>query len=471
MKKCVFSIKIVVIGFFAFSSAIQITGCANIIPPLGGPKDSLPPYLVAAKPHDSSLNIQPKELLITFNEFIVSSSIQENLVVSPSLKNIPLVDARLNMLKVRIIDTLQPNTTYSFEFGNAIKDVNEGNVAKNFTYVFSTGAHLDTGMIKGTVAIAETGKVDSTLIVILQPVKKDSAIFKEKPLYYTRINGNGKFAFHFLPSATYNLFVLPNDYTKKYDDSTKLFAFFNEPIVVQPHSDSIHLFVFQGAKKLEKKRTSNNKNANKVATGLKYSKNFDGSEQDLLKTLNLTFETPIHFNDSFPIVLCDTFNNKLVGFTTRIDSVQPQTIIIDYPWKPQTKFHLILPKTSVKDSLNNTLSKTDTLKFITKSEAAYGACIIRINGYDEKLNQVLQLVQEDKVKFSYPITNRPINIKLLPPGEYALKLLNDDNNNGIWDTGSYYGKPKKQPEIVKLLTTPLIIKANWENELILIINK
>ena len=470
MNKYAF-IKIIVICFFAFSSAVQITGCATIVPPSGGPKDSIPPYLIAAKPHDSSLNIQPKELLITFNEFIVSSAIQENLVVSPSLKNVPLVDARLNMLKVRIIDSLQPNTTYSFEFGNAIKDVNEGNVATNFTYVFSTGDHLDTGVLKGTVTIAETGKVDSTLIVILQPVKKDSAIFKEKPLYYTRINGKGIFTFHFLPSATYNLFVLPNDYTKKYDDSTKLFAFVNEPVVIQPNSDSIQLYVFQGAKKIEKKKTANNKNANKLSIGLKYLKNFEGNEQDLLKTLNLIFETPIHLNDSFPILLCDTFNKKLAGYTIRIDSTHPETLIIDYPWKSQTKLHLILPKASIKDSLNNTLSKTDTLKFITKSEAAYGGCTIRIIGFDEKLNQVLQLVQDDKVKFSYTITNRPINIKQLPPGEYVLKLLNDTNKNGIWDTGSYYGKPKKQPEKVKLLATPLMIKANWENELVLNINK
>ncbi len=471
MNKYTF-LKIIVFCFFAFSSAVQITGCANIVPPSGGPKDSIPPYLIAAKPHDSSLNIQPKELLITFNEFIASSSIQENLVVSPSLKNVPLVDARLNMLKVRIIDTLQPNTTYSFEFGNAIKDVNEGNIATNFTYVFSTGDHLDTGVLKGTVTLAETGKTDTTLIVILQPVEKDSAIFKQKPLYYTRINGKGIFTFHFLPPSTYNLFVLPNDYTKKYDDSTKLFAFVDKPVAIQPNSDSIHLFVFQGAKKVEKKRVPNNKNINKVGVGLKYSKSFDGNnEQDLLKTLNLTFETPIHFNDSFPIVLCDTLNNKLVGFTTKIDSLHPETVIIDYPWTSQTKFHLILPKASIKDSLKNTLSKTDTLKFVTKSDATYGACMIKISGYDEKLNQVLQLVQEDKVKFSYPITNRPINIKQLPPGEYILKLLNDTNNNGIWDTGSYYGKPKKQPEIVKLLSTPLIIKANWENELILMINK
>ena len=471
MNKWIF-LKVLALGFFAFSTAIQITGCANIVPPGGGPKDSLPPYLVAAKPHDSSLNIQPKEILIAFNEFIASSSIQENLVVSPSLKMVPLVDAKLNMLKVRIMDTLLPNTTYSFEFGNSIKDVNEGNIAKNFTYVFSTGDHLDTGKLSGSVTLAETGKIDTTLIVVLQAAEKDSAIFKEKPLYYTRIDGKGKFAFHFLPYKTYQAFVLPNDYTKKYDDSTKLFAFANEPIAIQPITDSIHLYVFQGAKKMEKKRAnSGNKAATKMGAILKYTRNLDGSEQDLLKTLNLSFETPVHLNDSFPIILCDTLNMQLEGYQIYIDSAHPETVVIDYPWTAQTKFHLIVPKSSIKDSLNNTLIKTDTLAFITKSEAAYGACIIRFNGFNEKLNQVLLLTQDDKVKFSYPITKNTLNIQKLPPGDYHLKLLNDRNQNGVWDTGSYYGKAKQQPEIVQLLATPLSIKGNWENELILIINK
>jgi len=465
-------LKLLVLAGWALSSILQLEGCANIVPPGGGPRDSLPPYLVAAKPHDSSLNIQPKEILIAFNEFIVSSSIQENLVVSPSLKMVPLVDAKLNMLKVRIMDTLLPNTTYSLEFGNSIKDVNEANIAKNFTYVFSTGDHLDTGTLNGTVTLAETGKIDTTLIVVLQPTEKDSAIFKEKPLYYTRIDGKGKFAFHFLPSKTYQVFVLPNDYTKKYDDSTKLFAFANEPISIQSHIDSIHLHVFQGAKKLEKKRaTSGNKTATKMGAILKYARNLEGNEQDLLKTLNLSFETPVHFNDSFPILLCDTLNNQLEGYQIYIDSTHPETVVIDYPWSAQTKFHLILPKASIKDSLNNTLIKTDTLAFVSKSEAAYGACIIRINGFNEKLNQVLLLTQDDKIKFSYPLTKNILNIQKLPPGDYRLKLLNDINQNGVWDTGSYYGKAKKQPETVQLLITPLSIKANWENELILIINK
>ena len=81
------------------------------------------------------------------------------------------------------------------------------------------------------------------------------------------------------------------------------------------------------------------------------------------------------------------------------------------------------------------------------------------------------LTQDDKVKFSYPITKNTLNIQKLPPGDYHLKLLNDRNQNGVWDTGSYYGKAKQQPEIVQLLATPLSIKGNWENELILIINK
>ncbi|MEI7588808.1 MAG: Ig-like domain-containing protein [Chitinophagia bacterium] len=464
-------IKILMVGCYAFVTSMQITGCANIVPPLGGPRDSLPPYLVVAKPHDSSVNIQPKEILIAFNEFINSTSVQENLIVSPTLKNVPLVDAKLNMLKVRIIDSLQPNTTYSLAFGNAIKDVNEGNIAANFTYVFSTGDHLDTGTFKGTVTLAETGKIDTTLIVVLQSAEKDSAIFKEKPLYYTKINGKGKFIFHFLPPKKYNLFVLPNDFNKKYDDSTKFFAFANEPIAIQSQPDSMHLYVFQGAKKAEKKRVSNNKVANKVSAGLKYSKNLDGSEQDLLKPLHLIFETPVHLNDSFPILLCDTLNHKIAGYQLFIDSAHPETIVIDYPWTAQTKFRVILPKASIKDSLNNTLSKTDTLKFVTKSDAFYGSCIIRINGFDEKLNQILQLTQDDKIKYSYPITKNTIQIEKLPPGDYTLRLLNDTNKNGIWDTGSYYGKQKKQPEIVQLLATPLNIKANWENELILTINK
>jgi hypothetical protein len=465
-------LKFLVLAIWALSSILQLEGCANIVPPSGGPRDSLPPYLTAARPIDSALGVFPKEILVGFNEYITTTSIQENLIISPTLKNMPLIDARLNSIRIRIADTLLDNTTYSIQFGNAIKDVNEGNILKNFTYVFSTGNRLDTGKIKGKVILAESGRVDSSFLVILHPAAKDSAIFKERPNYYTKLNGKGQFSFNFLPKGSYHIFVLPNDYTKKYDDSTKFFAFLDSAVNIETTKDSLQLYAFQGAKKPVKiKSSSTLKPTKKTGAILKYSKDFDGSEQDILHPLHLTFETPIHFNDSFSIALCDTFNKKLAGANISIDTAHPQSIIISYPWKFATKYRLIIPQASIKDSLNNILVKTDTLAFITKREEAYNSATIRMKGFENLKNPILQLSQDDKVKFSYPIVSALLTIKQLPLGEYTLSLLLDNNKNGKWDTGSYYGNQKLQPEIVQWFTTPLNIRANWENEINLILNK
>ncbi len=465
-------LKFLVLAGWALSSIMQLEGCANIVPPSGGPKDSLPPYLIAARPIDSATNVFPKEIVVGFNEYITTTSIQENLIISPTLKNMPLIDARLNSIRIRIADTLLNNTTYSIQFGNAIKDVNEGNVLKNFTYVFSTGDRLDTGKINGKVILAENGRVDSSLVVVLHPSEKDSAIFKERPNYYTKLNSKGEFGFIFLPKGSYNIFVLPNDYTKKYDDSTKLFAFLDSTVSIETTKDSLQLYAFQGAKKPEKSKSSTSaKTTKKAGPVLKYSKDFDGSEQDILHPLHLIFETPIHFNDSFSIALCDTFNKKLAGSSISIDTAHPETVIISYAWKFATKYRLIIPQASIKDSLNNILVKTDTLNFFTKKEEAYNNAVIKMKGFENLKNPILQLTQDDKIKFSYPVTSAVINIVRLPLGEYTLRLLLDNNNNGKWDTGAFYGKKKQQPEIVKWFAMPLNIRANWENEINLILNK
>lgn len=462
------------IGIVMLVASMQMQGCANIVPPSGGPRDSLPPYLVVAKPKDSSLNIQPKEIVIAFNEYITAESIQENLIISPSIKTTPLIDARLNMLRIRLNDTLDKNTTYSIKFGNAIKDINEGNILKNFTYVFSTGNNLDSGKLSGNVRIAETGSIDSTLIVVLHPALKDSAIYKDKPMYYAKVNAKGKFEFTFLPIAKFSIFVLPNDYNKKYDDSTKLFGFLNEPIQITAQTDSQQLYVFQAYPKVEKKKTSttaNNKNVKKVITGLKYSKSLEGNEQDLLTDLSLSFEAPVQFNDSFPILLCDTLNKPLDNFTVSIDTATKKIVNIHYEWMESTPMHLIVPKKSIIDSNQNFIAKADTIKFITKSDADYGSALVRVSGYQNSVNPILLLTKDNKVKYSYPIKQSLIQILKLPPGDYDLKVLDDTNNNGIWDTGKYSKKIKQQPEIVKQLSDVLNIKANWENEVNIIINK
>jgi len=449
---------------------IQMGGCANIVPPSGGPRDSIPPYAVYAKPKDSSTNIAPKEILISFNEFITTNALQEQLIVSPNIKNNPLVDQRLNMVRIRLSDSLNANTTYSLQFGNALRDVNEGNIVQNYTYVFSTGNQIDTGKLFGKVQIAETGLVDSSLIAVLHPIEKDSAIYKDKPTYYSRINGQGVFEFKFLPASDFNIYIVPNDYSKRYDDSTKLFAFLDRSVAATKTKDSIQLYAFEASPKKEKKLATaiGSKNAKKQSPLLKYSSNLEGQEKDFLSPLTLNFETLIRLNDSFKIGITDTNLVQQEGVKVLVNAQNKQQVTIDFPWEAGTDYKLVLPQKSIQDSLSNFLVKADTLRFKTKPESSYGTAILRINGFQQFEQPVLLLIQDQKVKFSYPITQNLLRIDLLPPGDYQLKLLSDANQNGRWDTGKFIGK-KLQPELVRNLNLILNIRAKWDNEMNLIL--
>jgi hypothetical protein len=460
----------IVLSCIVAIALIQIGGCANIVPPSGGPRDSIPPYAVYAKPKDSSINIAPKEILISFNEYITTNALQEQLIVSPNIKNNPLIDQRLNMLRVRLSDSLNTNTTYSFQFGNAIRDVNENNIIQNYTYVFSTGNQIDTGKLYGKVQIAETGLVDSTLIAVLHPVENDSAIFNDKPNYYTRINGQGIFEFKFLPYKAFDIYIVPNDYNKRYDDSTKLFAFLNSSVNPAQTNDSIQLYAFEAAPKKEKKVASlvGAKNTKKQSPVLKYNSNLEGKEKDILSPLILNFETPIRLNDSFKINITDTNLLQREGLTALVNAQNKQQVELDFPWEADTDYKLLIPQKSIQDSLDNFLIKADTIRFKTKPESSYGTAILRINGFQQFEHPVLLLIQDQKVKFSYPITQNLLRIALLPPGDYQLKLLSDANQNGRWDTGKFIGR-KIQPELVRNLKLILNIRSNWDNEMNLIL--
>jgi hypothetical protein len=175
MKRFFFFLLIIL---FAIQHIVVLPGCANIIPPQGGPKDSLPPRLIKASPGDSTRNFKGSRITFSFNEFVDLQNVQENLLVSPSPKTNPTVDHKLNTVTLKIKDSLESNTTYSINFGDAIKDFNEGNVLKGFTYIFSTGPYIDSLELHGKVVLAETGKVDSTLIVVLHTSADDSAVVK-----------------------------------------------------------------------------------------------------------------------------------------------------------------------------------------------------------------------------------------------------------------------------------------------------
>jgi len=181
-----FTASIVVIYFISITG----TGCAQIGAPTGGPRDSLPPELVNALPKLMTTNFKGNKIILNFNEYIDVQDVSTNLLVSPFPKTNPTVDYKLKTVTVKLKDSLIDNTTYTINFGNAIKDNNEGNPFRNFTYVFSTGKTIDSLQISGNVIIAQTGKADSTIIALLYRNADDSAVQKIKPNYIAKLDSS-----------------------------------------------------------------------------------------------------------------------------------------------------------------------------------------------------------------------------------------------------------------------------------------
>ena len=132
-------ISLLAVSTFLFVLGTMGPGCANIIPPEGGPRDSLAPVLEKATPRDSTRNFTGNRITFQFDEYVEVDNYQQNLIVSPLPKNMPNVTRKLQTITVKFRDSLEENTTYSLNFGKSVKDFTEGNIYRDFTYTFTTG--------------------------------------------------------------------------------------------------------------------------------------------------------------------------------------------------------------------------------------------------------------------------------------------------------------------------------------------
>ena len=434
------------------------TGCGQVGMPTGGPKDSIPPRLVNASPALKSTNVKDNKITLTFNEYVDLKETQTNVLISPLPKKQPAIDFKLKTVTVKLKDTLLPNTTYSINFGNAIVDNNEGNPLKDFVYVFSTGNQIDSFELSGKVIIAETGKTDSTLIALLYRSTDDSAVQKNKPDYVARLKGDGSFTFVNLPAGNFKVYALKDgDGGKTYNSKKEIFAFANSPVTVSGNTEPVVLY----ASALEKE-SSNVKPAKKpLNKKLQYNLAPGFQSQDLLSPLELYFNNPLKTLEPAKLILRDSNYKPVPASFWTIDSSRTK-ITLTSKWMEAMKYHIIMDTTAITDSANNQLAKFDTLRFTTKQQSDYGNVVLRFSNIDLAKHPVLQFVQGEEIKQSYPLSQAEWSNKFINPGEYEIRILFDDNNNGKWDPGNY--NQKRQPEKAITLKDKLAIKANWDNE-------
>jgi hypothetical protein len=451
--------------FIGIASAFQIcslfiTGCAQIGSPTGGPKDTSAPVLIKAIPSNNQTNFSGNKITLSFDEYVDLQDVQSNLLVSPSPKNNPSINSNLKTITIKLKDSLLPNTTYSINFSNAIKDINEGNVFKNFVYTFSTGAYIDSLKLEGKVMMAETGKIDSTLNVLLYKNASDTDITSRRPDYVARLKGDGSFTFKNLPFGNFKIYALiDGDGNKYYNSATEQFAFYNTEVNPLDSNNNINLFAYS-----EKKQESNisSTNRNEKEKKLKLANNFIYGKQDLLNTLQLSSILPLKLFDVDSIMLMDTNFVKIKDYSTSIDSSRKK-ISIDYKWPSNQPFNLVILKNGLSDSSGLKLYKNDTIKFFTKSISEYGSLKITFKNLDLAQHPILYFLEGENVKNTFNIQNETWENKMMLPGDFRLRILYDKNNNGQWDPGNY--KLKLQPENAISLPEKINIKADWENEL------
>lgn len=178
--------------------------------------------------------------------------------------------------------------------------------------------------------------------------------------------------------------------------------------------------------------------------------------------MEFTFSKPLNYFDSTKISFTDSAKKEVSGYRWIKDSTSKILTLVTN-WQPGMSYKIIAQKDFAADTMGYQLLKPDTLEFTAKKEEDYGSLRLKFNNFDKSKNPVLQFVQSDKVVRSVVLTESVWNEKLFSPGEYELRILFDENKNGVWDPGKFFGV-HKQPEKVLPIEIKLTIRSNWENE-------
>ena len=311
-----------------FVFALLLSSCANIVAPSGGSKDVTPPVVQKTDPENFSKEFKSKSVKIDFDEYVKIVDATSQVVVSPYMKEPPVFKIKGKSIVMDFKDTLKPNTTYSVSFGKAIADNNEGNVLLNYCYVFSTGKIIDTLTLKGVVKNAFTLKPEKGIFVFLYDHIFDSVPYKETPLYLSKTNEDGSFAFVNVKNGKYKLFALKDGNSNfLFDPPGEMIAFSDSLVTPKP------------AEKVKVDTSKKNKTDSTKAGNLKKIKS-DTTKLDTIKknrSYNLSLFEEIPAKQKMLKAYAAKYGNVVLAFRKPLENlvISPLTKGLASSWDMQ----------------------------------------------------------------------------------------------------------------------------------------
>ena len=231
---------------------ILILSCAKRGIPEGGDKDEIAPKFVKAQPENNSIFFNDKKIRIYFDEYIKLDKLSSQLVVSPPIEkfnySIFPQGGASKFIDIEINEKFQDNTTFVFNFGESIKDNNEGNLLPYFKYVFSTGSYIDSLELKGNINSAYNRKQDDFITAMLYPLNEkfnDSTVFKEKPLYVASTLDSTFFNFTNLKKGSYKLLAIKDSNNNYIFDPLNEKIAYEDTIINIPSDKVFYLDLFE----------------------------------------------------------------------------------------------------------------------------------------------------------------------------------------------------------------------------------
>jgi len=497
--------------------ACFLYSCANMVNPSGGLKDVDAPVLLKSKPKIYSTNFTGKKIELTFNEYLNVKDIQKQLIVSPGDIEVDVKKQGKNLI-LELDKNPSENTTYIINFGDAISDYTENNITKDFKYIFSTGSEIDSLELSGFVVDAIKKEKIKDAIVCLYKSNNDSIVYKSKPDYTVRTNENGFYKFTNLKNNSYKIFCLKETNNNKIFDSQEEEIAFNDTLIeLNKNSKNSALILFtekpQQRKLLNKSFTYlkaelifNKKNniklvsldksidtviySNKKDTILVYYRNIPDSsyiylsEENKIDTIAAKFSKSIKkadFNLSVENKIIDNVLliksndlfriNQLDSMVIMEDSINIKFDIkpvayniykVEYPFNKEKNYTIRIAD-SVFKSYNGNYNKPTLSKINFYKNEEFGTLTISNcseNKIYELLNEKFEIIRSTTNK-----NQKTINYKNVLPGTYKLRIINDENNNGTWDTGNYL--KHIQPEKIEYYSNPIKVRANWDMEIVI----
>ncbi len=499
---------------------ICCASCAEIIPLTGGEQDEFAPKIEQQQPEQGALFVSENQIKIEFDEYFKLNEPATSITMNPAVGKLTSV-AKNKTLLVTWDSILKPNTTYILQLNGTIRDLNENNDTI-IQIVFSSGNSIDSLTISGRIEDAFTNVAyPKSTICLFQPT---ADIYSTSALYLTQSDAKGSFSFSYLRPGNYQLIAF-NDANKDQQIGKTESIGFSDSLVVAGDSNLVTLRMFSPKSTINRLQVKIETPGLASISGKDLSSGsvqINGTEAKKVQQFradSIVVALPIIEGNTFRFIYQEDTVVRTLSKDEKMQQLIVQPISKQLNWRENdTLFYYVNALVSQIDtslisikneknetvkfafdiennsiylvpkelSTQNTFFTTRFLKTAVKTEAgnssdsiSFRHPIFRSSDLSSLVldceslegNWVIQLTDgESVIGFKTKNSNlRKITFDRLFPGKYAVRCIEDSNNNGIWDTGNEL--LKIQPERVVRFELNQKLRPNWEIEEVLKLKK